>query len=263
MSSARMKIMKKCAVLLVLLLTFGAIAASAQEPSSLPSSDETYQFTLAKLAAEDGHCDDALPEIDKPGARHRENTVLLYERAMIRIDAGRRDDAESDLRKVAAANATFDDAQRVLGRMILDRAGSDRSKVEEALPHLQAAYKLNPDDLVSGMAVAQIFINTKRPADAEKVLATLLERAPDQRALNYNYAIVLSQLGRGVEAKDYLEKAVLLDATFTPAVLQLVEVYQKDGDWLKAAGLLTPLIAADPSNVDFERQQGYFYLRGA
>src|SRR5260221_274138 len=138
MSSARMKIMKKCAVLLVLLLTFGAIAASAQEPSSLPSSDETYQFILAKLAAEDGHFDDALAAIDKLVARHPENTVLLYERAMVRIDAGRRDDAESDLRKVVAANATFYDAQRVLGRMILDRAGSDRSKVEEALPPRRA-----------------------------------------------------------------------------------------------------------------------------
>lgn len=253
--------MKKCAVLLGLLLTFGTIAANAQEPSSPPSSDETYEFILAKLAAEDGHFDDALATIDKLVARHPENTVLLYERAMIRIDAGRRDDAESDLRKVVAANATFYDAQRVLGRMILDRAGSDRNKVEEALPHLQAAYKLNPDDLVSGMAVAQIFINTKRPTEAEKVLATLLERAPDQRALNYNYALVLLSLNRIPEARQYLEKAVLLDATFTPAVLQLVDIYQKDAEWRKAADLLTPLISEDPANIDFQRQQGYLYLR--
>ena len=107
--------------------------------------------------------------------------------------------------------------------MLLDRAGSDRTKIEEALPHLQAAYKVNPDDLVSGMTVAQIFINTKRPAEAEKVLATLLERAPDQRALNYNYALVLMSLNREPESRQYLEKAVLLDATFTPAVLQLID----------------------------------------
>jgi predicted Zn-dependent protease len=256
-----MKSMKKCAILIASLLVLGAVAASAQEPPAPVSSDESYEFILAKLAAEDGHFDDALATIDKLVTRHPDNMVLLYERAMMRIDASRREEAESDLRKVVAASPTFYDAQRVLGRMILDRAGSDRSKVEDALPHLQAAYKLNPDDLVSGMTVAQIFINTKRPAEAEKVLAALLERAPDQRALNYNYALVLSSLNRDPEARQYLEKAVLLDATFTPAVLQLVEVYQKDGDWRKAADLLTPLIDEDPANVDFQRQQGYLYLR--
>ncbi len=40
-----------------------------------------------------------------------------------------------------------------------------------------------------------------------------------------------------------------------------MEVYQKDGDWRKAADLLTPLIDEDPANVDFQRQQGYLYLR--
>lgn len=253
--------MKMCTTLLVLLLTLGVTAASAQEPSAPSSSEDTYAFILAKLAAEDGHFDEALAALDKLATHHPENMVLLYERAMIRIDAGRRSDAESDLRKVVTASPNFYDAQRVLGRMLLDQAGSDRSKVEDALVHLEAAYKLNRDDLVSGMTVAQIYINTKRPAEAEKVLASLLERAPDQRALNYNYALVLSSLNREAEGRQYLEKAVLLDATFTPAVLQLIEVYQKDGEFRKAADLLTPIIAEDPANVDFQRQQGYLYLR--
>lgn len=253
-----MKIMKKCAVTFALLVAFGAMTAKAQEVSS---SDETYEFILAKIAAEDGNYDDALAKLDKLVVKHPADTILLFERAMVRIDAGKRDEAESDLRKALAANPNFYDAHRVLGRMLLDRAGADRTGIEDALTHLTAAYKLNPDDLVSGIAVVQIYGSLKRPADAEKVLATLLERAPDQRTLNYNYAVVLSQLGRNSEAKQYLEKTVLLDATFAPAVLQLVEIYQKDGEWQKAADLLTPLIAADPSNVDFQRQQGFFYLR--
>ncbi len=260
-----MKTMKKWAAMLALLLSAGVMTASAQEP---PTSDETYDFILSKIASDDGRYDEALAKVDKLVAKHPDNMVLLYERAMVRIDAGKRDEAEADLRKVVAASPNFYDAHRVLGRLLLDRAGADRSGApdrsltEEALAQLSAAYKLNPDDLFSGITVAQIYASLKRPADQEKVLASLLERAPDHRALNYNYAMVLSQLGRTVEAKDYLEKAVFLDATFSPAVLTLVDVYQKQGDWLKAAGLLTPLIAADPSNVDFERQQAYFYLRG-
>jgi tetratricopeptide (TPR) repeat protein len=250
--------MKKFAVLLALLLVFGVTAAGAQE---VPNSDESYSFILAKLAAEEGRYDEALAKLDAIALKHPDDLVLLYERAMIRIDAGQRDAAEIDLRRAVTANPNFYDAQRVLGRVVLDRAGNDRAKIDDALAHLQAAHRLNPDDLNSGMAVAQIYIATKRPEEAAKTLAALLERAPDQRAINYNYAQVLTTLGRKDEARQYLEKAVLLDATFGPAILQLVDIYQKEGAWRKAAEMLAPLVKDDPANVDLQRQYAYFLLR--
>src|SRR5258706_16084950 len=85
MPSARMKTMKKCAVLLALLLSFGVMSASAQEP---PTSDESYDFVLAKLAAEDGQYDETLARLDKPFVRPALNMVLLYQRAMNRREAG-------------------------------------------------------------------------------------------------------------------------------------------------------------------------------
>ena len=93
------------------------------------------------------------------------------------------------------------------------------------------------------------------------MIASLLERAPDQRALNYNYAQVLTKLGRGDESKQYLERAVQVDPTFGPAILQLIDIYQKEGQWKKAADLLQPLISDDPLNLDLQRQQAFFYLR--
>ena len=119
-------------------------AAVAQE-----YSEDPYEFILAKLAAEDGKYDDALARIDKVIARQPDNGVLQFERAMILLDAGRPSLAETDLRKVTAVHPDFFDAQRVLGRLLLDRAGSDKDKINEALTHLQAAYRLNPDDLVA------------------------------------------------------------------------------------------------------------------
>jgi tetratricopeptide (TPR) repeat protein len=187
--------------------------------------------------------------------------VLLYERAMILVDASRIDKAEAELRKVVTIKPDFYDAQRILGRILLDRAGSDRTKVDEALDHLRAAFKANPDDLGTGIAVSQIYVSTGRTAEAERVLAQLIERAPDQRALNYNYAQVLTKLGRGNESKQYLERAILLDPTFGPAILQLVDLYQKEGEWEKAANVLQPLIAEDPMNLDLQRQQAYYFLR--
>jgi tetratricopeptide (TPR) repeat protein len=247
--------MKKWLVLLLVALSCGA-AAVAQEFSPDP-----YEFILAKLAAEDGRYDEALSRLDKVVARNPENVVLQFERAMILIDASRLDEAEAELRKVTTARSDFYDAQRVLGRLLLDRAGNDRPRIDEALLHLQAAFKLNPDDLGTGMAVQQILLSTGRTADAEKVLSSLLERAPDQRSLNYNYAQVLTRLGRGDESKQYLERAVQVDPTFGPAILQLIDIYQKENEWKKAADLLQPLINDDPANLDLQRQQAFFYLR--
>lgn len=237
----------------MVLMTFPAVA---QESSTL-----SYDFLQAKLAASEGKFDQALNLLDKVIARDPGSPVLLYERASLLIDAGRMDQAETELRKVVAAKPDFYDAQRFLGRMLLDKAGTSRAKADEALEHLRAAFKLNPDDLATGMAVSQIYMATDRAAEAEKILAQMLERAPDQRAINYNYAQVLTKLGRGDESKQYLERAVLLDPTFTPAIFQLIDIYQKENEWGKAAAVLQPLITDDPMNVDLLKQQAFYFLR--
>jgi len=247
--------MKKTAVLLLALLALSATAGAQEQPS------DPYDFILAKLAAGDGRFDEALAAIDRLTAHQPHNPVLVYERALILLDASRPDAAEADLRRAVALQPSFYDAERVLGRLLLDRAGTDHAKTEEALSHLQAAFRLNPDDLATGMAVAQTLLSSNRIPEAEKVLALMLERAPDQRGLNNIYAQVLTRLGRGDESRRFLERAVEVDPTFGPAILQLIDLYQKSSEWEKAAGLLQPLINEDPANLDLQRQQGFFFLR--
>jgi tetratricopeptide (TPR) repeat protein len=248
-------IMKKYSLLLFAVLSLTSAAVAQEFPA------EPHEFLLAKLAAEEGRFDEALGHLDKVIAKTPADPVLLYERAMILIDAGRIDRAETELRKVAQQSPQFYDANRVLGRVLLERAGADRAKVEEALGYLQAAYKGNPDDLSTGIAVSQILRSLNRTADAERVLASMVERAPDQRALNFNYAQVLSALDRTGEAKQYLERTVAIDPTFGAAVMQLVDIYQQEGQWQKAADALQPLITENPMRLELQRQQAYFFLR--
>lgn len=236
-------------------LTFTAAAVAQEFPP------EPHEFLLAKLAAEEGRFDEALTRLDRVIAKTPDNPTLLYERAMILIDAGRMDRAEKELRTVVEKSPNFYDANRVLGRLLLDRAGSDRTKIDEALPYLQAAFKANPDDMSTGVVVTQILRSLGRNAEAERILAGMVERAPDQRSLNFNYAQVLTTLGRGDDAKQYLERTVAIDPTFAPAVMQLLDLYQQSGEWRKAALLLEPVIAEDPLSIELQRQQAYFYLR--
>jgi tetratricopeptide (TPR) repeat protein len=255
--SATMKTtMKKYPLLLVLAVLSLTTAAAAQE---FPT--EPHEFLLAKLAAEEGRYDEALNRLDKVIAKNPADEVLLYERAMILLDAGRIERAEAELRAVVQKSPEFYDGNRVLGRVLLDRSGSDRAKVEEALRYLQAAYKTNPDDLSTGIAVSQILRSLNRIADAERVLAAMVERAPDQRALTFNYAQVLTALDRIAEAKQYLERTVAIDPTYSAAVMQLLDIYQQEAQWQKAADVLQPLISENPMRLELQRQQAYFFLR--
>jgi len=250
-----MKKMKKYSLFLLAVLAFAAVAG-AQE-----FSNDSYDFVLSKLLANEGRYDEAIERLDKVIAKNPDNAVLLYEHAMLMLEAGRMQRAESELRNVVAKNPDFYDANRVLGRLLLDRAGNSRFAVDEALKYLQAAFKANPDDLAIGLTVSQILTSLDRTADAEKILGQMVERMPDQRAINYNYAQVLTKLGRAADARQYLERAVQIDPTFSPAIMQLIDIYQESNDWSRAADMLQPLIEEDPMNVELQRQQAYFYLR--
>lgn len=245
-----------------LLLTLLAVLTLTMSAGAQELGAEAHEFLLAKLAAEEGRIDEALERLDRVIQKNPADPVLLYERAMMLVDAGRIDRAEAELRKVVQTSPEFYDANRVLGRILLDRAGADRAKIAEALTFLQAAFKANPDDLSTGVAVSQILRSLDRNAEAERVLSAMVERAPDQRSLNFNYAQVLTTLGRPADAKKYLERTVALDATFAPAVMQLLDVYTQSNEWLKAAEVIGPLVAENPMNLEMQRQQAYFYLRG-
>ena len=242
---------------LVLLAVFAmATAAGAQE-----FPEEPYEFLLAKMAAAEGRFDEALDRIDRVIAAHPDDLVVRYERAMILVDSGRTDQAVTELRTVAAKAPGFYDANRVLGRLLLERAGNDRARIEESLRYLSAAFKASPDDISTGVTVSRILTSLGRTAESAKILATMVERAPDQRLLNFEYAQLLTRLGRAADARQYLERTVLLDPTFAPAIMPLLDLYQEESEWEKAAAVLQPLIAADPANVEMQRQQAYFYLR--
>jgi tetratricopeptide (TPR) repeat protein len=247
--------MKKLfASLLLALLPVGSAVAQV-------GSDEALDFLLAKLAAQNGDYGEALERIERVVTRTPDDPVPLFERASILLESGRADRGEAELRKLIERFPAFVDGRRLLGRLVLDRAGNDPVKLGEAARHLREAYRLAPGDLNTGMTAAQVLMAVGRLEDAEKILANLVEDAPDQRIINYTYAQVLSKLGRADEAVPYLEKVVAVDATYAPAVFQLVDIYQSANEWKKAAEALEPLVARDPLNLDLQRQQSLFYLR--
>src|SRR5207253_3369326 len=100
-ASTTMKTMKSW----MIAIAIAAVSASAiaQKAPAPPTPEQfptdTYEFILAKMAANEGRFDEALTRIDKVIAANPSNAILLFERAMIYVDASRMDRAEADLRK--------------------------------------------------------------------------------------------------------------------------------------------------------------------
>jgi predicted Zn-dependent protease len=226
----------------------------------VPDVTPQYEFMVARLAAEEGDLATALEHMDRVVAKNPDNPVVLYERASMLADGGRMDRARTELQQITKRFPDFYDAHRLLGRLLLEQRGG-RETLDAALTELREATRLNPDDVASGLTVAQLLLASNRLPEAEKVLGSLAERLPDNKVVNFNYAQVLTRLGRGDESRQFFERAVATDPTYAPAVLQLVDIYQKGSDWQKAASVLEPLSSQDPTNLDLQRQQGYFYLR--
>jgi predicted Zn-dependent protease len=239
------------------ILLSAALAAGAQE-----TPDDMYAFMAARLAAERGEFSRALDLLGELIEKRPNDPILRYERAEMYASAAKLEKAITELREVVKLSPKFYEAQRLLGRILIDTSGGDKKKVDEALIYLDAAYRLQPSDLGTGLALVQIHLAAGRAEEAEKVLGELAESSPDNRTVNYQYSQLLMKAGRGQEAKPYLERVVAADPLFGPAVFQLVELYQADRDWIRAADALGPLIAADSRNVEVRRRQAYFYLEG-
>jgi predicted Zn-dependent protease len=253
-----MRPMKVFSVLMLIGLSAGA--AYAQEPSS---NGDPYEFLMAKFAANNENFSEALSRIDRVIAHDPKNSVLIYEKAVILLDAGRIEEGEKQLREVVRIYPDFYDAQRILGRVLLDRGKTDPAKMAEALDHMRAAYNLFPADISTGVTLSQLLVADGKLQEAEKVLSVLAEQVPDQKIVNYNYAQVLTKLGRGNESRAYLERVVEADPAFTPAVLQLLDLYRTANEYAKAADLLQPMVEEQPLNLDLQRQQALLYLQAS
>lgn len=240
----------------VLAVSISAVPSSAQQYSAEPAL-----FMEARLAADEGDYRRSLELLNKVLAKDPTNVIVLFERAAVLAESGRADRAEEALRSLVEKHPDFYDAQKFLGRLLLESSANEPQRLGAALVHLHRAFKLRPDDLATGLTVAQILMAQNRNEEAAKVLATLLEESPDNRSVNFTYGQVLTKLGRGDESRPYYEKVLVSDPQFGPAISQLVDIYEKSNEFRKAAEILDPLIAIDPLNMELQRQQGLYYLR--
>lgn len=254
-----MSILMKIATASFLLALIVAGPVTAQTQAAAAS--QSWTFIQARFAAAEGDFEGALKLMDQLVRERPGDPYILYERAEMLLESGRVDRALTELRRLAASSPEFYEAQRLLGRLLLDQARGRREELTVALEHLRQAYSLRPSDTTSGMILFQVLMSLGELEEASTTITELADRNPDHPVVNYSMANLMIRLGRSDEAKRALERVIVSDPSHAPAVLQLVEMYQKSGEWLAAAKALENLEQQDPLNDDLQRQLGYFHLR--
>jgi tetratricopeptide (TPR) repeat protein len=249
---------KELTLILVSFLFAGSLFA-ADAPAVAP---DAAMFLKARLAAENERFDDALALVDDLLKRHSGNAVLHHERARILVNLRQFLQAEAALRRAISIDPLFQDARKLMGRLLLDRSSGDRARVNEALEHLTMAFQLQPHDMATGLTISQVLLGLGRLDEARNVVEGLLERTPEHRSINYQYAQILSRMGQRTEAAEYLERVVVQEPFYRPAISQLLEIYEEQGQFSEAADVMGILVEQEPLNLEMKRQQAFFLLRG-
>ncbi len=240
---------------ILLFITACAVPLMAQQ------AEDAARFMKGTLAAEEEHPEQALEIFDELLVEDAQNPVLHFERAKALAALRKFGEAEDSLREAISLNPAFYDARKLLGRMLLDRSGGDRARVEEALEQLTLAYQSQPNDLATALTISQVLLGLGRTDDAKLILDGLLERMPDHRSVNYQYAQVMLRLNRKDEAATYLEKVIAQEPYYRPAISQLLDIYEEQGKWSEAATLLEVLEEQEPGNIEMRRQHAYLLMR--
>ncbi|MFZ0790203.1 MAG: tetratricopeptide repeat protein [Chromatiaceae bacterium] len=107
-----------------------------------PDNAESLYLVEAEILDQVGRQDDAMAVYDAALAAFPDNADLLYARAMYAVKRDRLDRAESDLRRIIAAEPDHADALNALGYTLADR--SDR--YQEARELIEKAHQLKPDE---------------------------------------------------------------------------------------------------------------------
>jgi predicted Zn-dependent protease len=206
-------------------------------------------LSLGLLLAREGKLEEARGELQTatglepgdagPGAKARAWRAL----AQIDRNASPGEASNDLLEALKLSSETPDDT--LLAAELAEKAGQPEA-AETAYRRLLAR---DAGNVAANAGLAHVLIGRKEYADAEKLLRTALEKAPDDPAMSAQLAAVLAAQNKA-EAVPLLQKlhgAHLEDQAITR---MLAEVLDESGDTAGSDQLYTALLKAHPSDAD-------------
>ncbi len=132
--------------------------------------------------------------------QHKLGTALALE--------GRAADAEQQFQAVIDAGAQGIDEATAKAHYSLALLMTSDGRAPQALPHLEAAVRSQPNYIEAHLALADLFRRTKRPDAALEEYRATLALNPRHQVARLGYAMALFDLRRYRETRDWLDDAV-------------------------------------------------------
>ena len=213
--------------------------------------------TLAQYQEQAGLLKEAVENYTRALALEPTNRALKFRRIAALINA----------REYAAAAALAAEAQNQHGDdlrfpRLRARALFDGGRVEQALAALEPTAKAYPRDAATQFALADLYNDAGREADAERTLRQLLEIEPaNAQVLNY-LGYLLADRGRQLdEAVRLVQRALDLDPGNPFYQDSLGWAYLRRGDLGEAEKHLAPAAAQLPRNSEVQNHFGDLLAR--
>lgn len=262
-----MRTLGKATALLSLLLCLSTLGLGAAETAaSKPASraDAYFNFTMghmyAELAAMYGNRSEYISKaIDyykaavkaDPGA-----TLITEEIAGLYVQAGRLDEAVTEMEDRLKKDPKAVDALRVLGniyaRMIGDGNRINQDMLRKAIEQYQKIVEIQPTDADSWLFLGRLQRAARNSLEAEKDYRKALELSPDNEEAMTGLAMLYADLGDTKRAIEMLKQVADRNPSQS-SLTTLAQAYENMRDYTNAALILRKAVELDPSDLDIKR----------
>jgi tetratricopeptide (TPR) repeat protein len=167
--------------------------------------------------------------------------------AKIQVEQRNYGSAAATLKKIIELDPSLDSAHQGLGNVYLKMR-----KWKEAIPPLTKAAELNPDNTESYYLVGTAHEELKEFDQAAEAFKTYLDKNPGNPGdTYYHLGLCQIELNQLEPATSSLEKAMEINAEDAQIINKLADVYQKTGQYEKAAETYTKLTEVNPDDAKY------------
>ncbi|MBU8920955.1 MAG: tetratricopeptide repeat protein [Bacteroidales bacterium] len=198
---------------------------------------------------------DAVADSDEDFDNTMTPAEISYQSAQQFLNAGKYDEAISNLESAVSLNPSYIEAWSQLGS-----AYSTRKDYEKGISSYEKALELSPGDEGLISSIGYNYLHIENWEKAQEYFNMLLVKDENHYNANVNLAFIAQRQKKTEDAISYYEKALISKADDATTMGTLSGLYDKLGNKEKKFEYLTRAIEAEPENHAFKKQLGRAYF---
>ncbi len=220
-------------------------AVRALQPAAQSAgSDADFAALYGRALAATGRVLDAVNVVDGALAKSPSSARLLFAKAFVAEQGGKRDEARGLYERAAAADKGDWEPHLAMGRLALRGRELERAETE-----LKLAAEKNPQEPEPRVGLGDWRLARADPSGAEAEYRKALALDPDHASGHLGLARVLAARGEDAAARPELEKALQLDPRLAEADVTLGELLWRAKDLEGAKKAFQAAVALEPQGA--------------